>query len=307
MCKQSADLGCSDGMLDFGGNNFSFFPSIGLKLTGACRLNCPFCCEPDRKQTVYDVNKFIKITKVLSELGAKRLCFTGGDPLLYPNIDQLLKHTKMLGFYNLLLTGDGTLLNKNHNKLFPYLDAVRFSIHAMESQHDKIVKQTGAFSDMEKALDILTEKKVPCFVTTVVSPLSFDSILDVAEWCIYKKIKTYFLFGLMRSGKGADFIEKVGEVPEADISKLICKLKQKYTDTQLEIIHYDYKKNAECILIYGDGKVVIDPYPTPPLFQLEIGNILFDTPAEIIHRFKQDPENHKGHYEHLKRYYKEMI
>ena len=306
MKEKSTDLTCSAGLFDIDGEKFDFFPSVGLKLTGACKNSCPFCCEPNREQTVYGIDNFITITKVLHQLGTTRLCFTGGEPLLYPNIDRLMKHTKTLGFYNLLLTGDGTLLQKNYNKLLPSLDAIRFTIHAVGTRHDEIVGHRGAFNEMEKALDALTKGKVPCFVTTVVTRLNFDFILDIANWCFDKKVQKFFLFGLMRSGKGEAFIDEHGEVLEADFSQIIADLKQMYSPEQLTIIVYEYRKNAECILIYGDGRVVIDPYPVPPSFQLEIGNILSDTPSEILDRFNQDPENYKGHYDHLRRYNREL-
>ena len=174
----------------------------------------------------------------------------------------------------------------------------------MDSQHDEIVGYPGSFSATEEAIDILTKEKIPCFVTTVVTPLNIDSILDIAEWCLYKNVKKYFLFGLMRSGLGESFIKEHGEVSPADISEVIAELKHRYSCEQIEIIYYEYSNNAECILIYGDGRVVIDPYPNSQSFQLEIGNILSDTPAEILDRFLVDPKNYEGYCKHLNMYNK---
>src|SRR4030042_3261878 len=89
---------------NYAGKKFPFFPSIGLKLIGACRFQCPFCCEPDRNQSLSPLKNFITITNLLHQFGTQRLCFTGGDPLLYPDISPLLKHTYSLGFFNFLLT-----------------------------------------------------------------------------------------------------------------------------------------------------------------------------------------------------------
>ena len=306
MKEKSVGLICSDGLFNFNGKKFNFFPSVGLKVTGACNNSCPFCCEPNRKQSVYAIDNFIRITKILRQLGTMRLCFTGGEPLLYPNIDRLMKHTKTLGFYNLLLTGDGALLMKKYNELLPSIDAIRFSIHAVGTQHDEIVGQPGAFYEMEKALDALTKEKVPCFVTTVVTRLNLGLISEIASWCFNKKVQTFFLFGLMRSGKGWAFIDKHGEVLEAELYEITAELERKYSPDQLKIIVYEYNKNAECILIYGDGRVVIDPYPVLPSFQLEIGNIISNTPSEILDRFNKDPENYSGHYDHLKKWNKDL-
>ena len=292
-----------DKMLWLNGTYLSFFPSIALKLTGSCRMDCPFCCEPNRQQVIYKVDNFIKITDILIRLGTKRLCLTGGEPLLYQDLLNLVKYTNSLGFFNLLLTGDGELLGKRYKEFVPYLNAVRFSIHGIGSMHDQIVQQIGAFEEMEKTIKSLTEERLACYVTTVVTSMNFESLPELAEFCVKNNIKTYFLFGMMRSGRGNEYLKKNREVTKEEIAKMIVYLENKYQQNTLELIYYDYKNKAECILIYGNGRVVIDPYPFKPNFQLEIGNILTETSDIIIERFNKDPENSHGHSEHLSRYY----
>ena len=299
-----AKLGSSYRVFNFDGKKVSFFPSVGLKLTGACRFSCPFCCEPNRIQDLATIEDFVSITKILRQAGTHRLCLTGGEPLLYPNICQLLKHTKSLGFYNLLLAADGALLKEKHNDILSFLNSVLFSVHAVGSQHDEIVGYAGSFRDTEEMIDILIKEEIPCFVTTVVTPLNIDSILDIAEWCLRKSVKKYFLFGLMRSGLGESFMNEYGEVSPADISDIVDELKRRYSREKIEIIYYDYSNNAECVLIYGDGRVVIDPYPDSPSYQLEIGNVFSDAPAKILDRFLADPKNYEGYCMHLNMYNK---
>jgi len=176
----------------------------------------------------------------------------------------------------------------------------------MHSQHDEIVGYPGSFIFTEEAIDILNKEEIPSFVTTVVTPLNIESLSDIAEWCLYRNVKKYFLFGLMRSGLGESFIKEHGEVSAVEISEVVAELKRRYSREQMEIIYYPYRENAECILIYGDGRVVIDPYPDSESFQLEIGNILSDTPAEILDRFFQDLKNYEGYCNHLNMYNKAL-
>jgi len=286
-------------MFEFAGKTKTFFPSVGLKLTGQCRLGCPFCCEPDREQEVFPVENFFKITDTLQKMGTERLCFTGGDPLLYDGLVPLLKHTKSLGFYNLLLTSDGNLLKEKYRDIIPFVNAVRFSIHSTGSKHDEIVKSLDAFSSIEEMVDVLAASNVPSHVTTVVSKINRDAIFDIAEWCHSRGIVQYYLFGLMKSGRGKSFVDAAGEVSSKDIAGIVKELESKYSSDRLKIAYYDYHKKAECILIYGDGRVVIDPYPVPPSYQVGIGNILSDTPSMILDNFSKDPENVKGYNAHL--------
>jgi MoaA/NifB/PqqE/SkfB family radical SAM enzyme len=286
-------------VFEYEGKRQLFFPSVGLKLTGACRLKCPFCCEPDREQSVYALEKFVAITNVLHEVGTKRLCFTGGEPLMYPWLQQILMHTYELGFHNLLLTSDGGLLKQKYNKILPFVHAVRFSVHATAEKHDGIVGEVGAFFAIDEMIDLLTSKGCNCYVTTVVSKDNFGELLNVAEWCFSKGVKQLYLFGLMKSGRGIEYINITGEVPAHEISEAVEMLQARFDQTQMEIVYYDYQKNSECVLIYGDGRMVIDPYPKAPTFQADIGNILTQNPSEIMSNFNQDPENLKGYSAHL--------
>jgi MoaA/NifB/PqqE/SkfB family radical SAM enzyme len=226
---------------------------------------------------------------------------------LYPGIGQILDHSKSLGFYNLLLTTNGSLLKQKYKEVSPFINSVRFSIHGMNSKHDEIVGHPGAFDETAHAIDFLIASNIPCFVTTVVTTLNVSDINNIAEWSFSKGVTSYYLFALMKSGSGKRFIESNGEVAPEQINKIHSELKTKYSSNGMDIVYYDYTNNAECILIYGDGKIVIDPYPKSTTFQLEIGNIFTDTQEKIIERFLKDKENLNGHRLHINKHNKKFM
>jgi MoaA/NifB/PqqE/SkfB family radical SAM enzyme len=273
-----------DGSFISKGKNFTFFPSIGLKLTGACRLACPFCCEPNRSQQIFPLNNFRTITNSLFHFGTRKLCLTGGDPLLYPDLIQLLKYSNSLGFENVLLTSDGELFQNKASEIIPFVNAVRFSVHELNSKHDELVGRPGVFKAIEESINILNNNNIPSYITTVLSTLTKDSILDIAEWCFKNKVKRYYLFGILKSGNGNQFISQHGELSNDSIP---------------EMIYDEYKNSADCVLVYGDGRVVIDPYPHNDSFQLEIGNLFSDDRVAILNNFNKDPINFQGHCKHL--------
>ena len=100
----------------------------------------------------------------------------------------------------------------------------------------------------------------------------------------------------MKSGRGSSFAKTGGTVAKNELEKIHKDLRGKYSE---RVALYKYTNNAECILVYGDGRVMIDPYPTAPNHQLNIGNILSDAPDKIISNFLKDPENYKGYCRHL--------
>jgi MoaA/NifB/PqqE/SkfB family radical SAM enzyme len=275
------------------------FPTIGLKLTGACQLNCGFCCEPDRNQEIYPVKNFKKIITILKDnFGIKRICFTGGDPILYPDIDNILNFTKNSGIYVLLLTSNGRLLIDNKHLIFPHVDAIRFSIHGIDAKHDEAVKRIGAFTEISNAMSETAKAGIQLMATTVVTKRNINQLKDIAKLIFKMGASHFYLFGLMKSGNGDEYIKIHGDPSFEDIDLIRNELAVEYKD-KMEIIFYDYKNKAECILVYGDGRIVIDPCPSGENFQQKIGNIFLDDQEKILFNFNKDPDNSIGYSKHF--------
>ena len=122
------------------------------------------------------------------------------------------------------------------------------------------------------------------------------------EWCFANGVDKYFIFGLMKSGLGDNYIKKYGNVTEAEVQKKINDFNCSHPSKKMKVIYYDYLKNAECILVYGDGRVIIDPCIESATFQFELGNILTNTREQIIGRFRENPNNYPGYCEHLNKH-----
>lgn len=286
-------------MFEYQGVNTDFFPSVGLKLTGECRLQCPFCCEPNRTQSTYSIHEFMHIVNILHDHGTQRLCLTGGDPLLYPDLLSFVKYSHELGMKNLLLTSDGKLLKTVYHELLPYISAIRFSVHDIGRSHNEIVQSNYAFESIEDMMNILKGNEFPYYITTVITKYNQHKLADIARWCYDHGVDHWYLFGLMRSGKGKKFIEFNGDVDNDLVINSISEIKSEFKN-KMKIVHYDYQKSGECILIYGDGRVVIDPYPDHPTYQKEIGNILKDSISDIVEELKKDNDSYSGYCAHLK-------
>lgn len=281
-------------------NYQGLFPHIGLKVTGDCKYNCPFCCEPNRSQEVYRIDNFKKILDIARNMyGTESVCLTGGDPLLYPQISTVLEHINKLKIESVLLTANGKLFTELYDTIITHLDAVRFSVHGIKKEHDSVVHSAESFANIENALILLKGTKVKRYITTVITAQSINSIPKILKWAAEHGVTKYFLFNLMKSGKGAQFIDNGGGVDNDAVSEMINKIKGIASNSEVEIILYEYKKNAECILIYGNGDIYIDPYPSPPSYQMHIGNVLNDNIEKIKNVFLSDPENTLGYSEHL--------
>jgi MoaA/NifB/PqqE/SkfB family radical SAM enzyme len=97
-------------LLTHGGPGF-----VQIALTNACNAQCRFCSfsqlEP-RERVMADPERLLRGLHALAAAGVRYVVFTGGEPLLYPHLKDVLTEARDLGIHNLLCT-NGLLLNRD--------------------------------------------------------------------------------------------------------------------------------------------------------------------------------------------------
>ena len=91
------------------------------ELTYACPLQCPYCSNPlqlptSRKQEL-STEQWISVMQQARQLGAVQLGFSGGEPLVRPDLEVLVEEATRLGFYCNLITSAVGLTSKRLRKL----------------------------------------------------------------------------------------------------------------------------------------------------------------------------------------------
>jgi cyclic pyranopterin phosphate synthase len=93
--------------------------NLRVSVTQRCNLHCPYCHrEGEEKRANNSVTEMtpeeiVRIVKVAVRLGMKRVKITGGEPLLRPDILDIVKGiAKIQGLKDLSMTTNGTLLSK---------------------------------------------------------------------------------------------------------------------------------------------------------------------------------------------------
>lgn len=110
--------------------------------TNRCNLNCEFCsCGERTKNLELDFEKAKRIIDILSKLGTQAVSISGGgEPLLYPQIEELIKY--FVGFsIKVGLTTNGLLLDKINPEILNMVTWCRVS-------HDDNRKFEGDYPEM---------------------------------------------------------------------------------------------------------------------------------------------------------------
>lgn len=201
---------------------FQYNDKIRIKLTEKCNLSCPFCHSEGTKKTedvsLSDKN-FVNWLKKLRKLYSK-VHLTGGEPTLYDNLPALCKRLKSFG-YEIFLTTNLLLLNKNLFDSIPYISKINISFHTLNPLYFK-----SFISNKNKAgdyLKIIEEnilklnskiKNLSINVNTVVSSDSRQGLKKilyfcqknnillklVPDWRYYQKSRKYILYFLKKEG-----------------------------------------------------------------------------------------------------------
>ena len=123
---------------------------IVMEITTKCNLNCR-CCNLDKSNPINVEFKIVKnIIDECKTLGIRAVRFTGGEPLLNPDLEKMLSYAKRNGFYVLLNT-NATLLNSHLLKILEKnVDNVLISLQGYNQTSER--RLTNSHVDFNKKL-----------------------------------------------------------------------------------------------------------------------------------------------------------
>ena len=110
------------------------FRKIYLEISNICNLKCSFCPGTSRERRIMSGNEFSALVPKLRPWTDFLYLHLMGEPLLHPELEQLLR---LAGEYRfrVILTTNGTLLKQRQDVLLsaPALHKVNISLHSFEA------------------------------------------------------------------------------------------------------------------------------------------------------------------------------
>lgn len=155
------------------------------ELTYACPLQCPYCSNPldfanykDEMSTA----DWIKVLREARAMGATQLGFSGGEPLVRQDLEELIAEARQLGFYTNLITS-GIGLNKDLITSFKAagLDHIQISFQSSEEAQNNFIAGTDSYQHkMEMAREV-KEQGYPMVLCFVLHRMNIDQTAKVLE------------------------------------------------------------------------------------------------------------------------------
>jgi MoaA/NifB/PqqE/SkfB family radical SAM enzyme len=162
-------------------------------VTSACNCRCRICNIWKKKPNANELTAR-EIFRMLDE--AKRLNFVayvawGGEPLLRPDIVDILSHAHHLGFYTSIIT-NGTLLKGKAEEIAKVVDLTWVSLDYDSEYHSEIRGFAGNFG---KTMEGIRELKLAggrVAVNCVLSRLNIDAVGKMGELAKKHQLKLSF-------------------------------------------------------------------------------------------------------------------
>jgi radical SAM protein with 4Fe4S-binding SPASM domain len=182
-----------------------------LELSYACNVACKFCYNawrsPARERyptsRVLPKSSFFSIVDKLKTWGVNDLGFSGGEPLLNPDIFEIAEYAKENGFQNTLLT-NGMLVEEHAKEIADNFSLVQISLHGTEHVHDDLTETSGSFNRALMGRTALMEYDVAVSSVVVVNRKNLGVLEDTIALAAGLDMNSVLVTRFLPSGKGLE-------------------------------------------------------------------------------------------------------
>ncbi|MEF8873157.1 MAG: GTP 3',8-cyclase MoaA [Candidatus Thermoplasmatota archaeon] len=161
--------------------------NIRLALTQRCNLGCFYCHregEEKKLETKLDLREVRKIVKTASDLGMHKVKFSGGEPLLHPDIEEIIEFSSEY-MEDVSLTTNGVLLKSEAKGLKEEgLDRVNVSLDTVDPKTYQKITGKRKLSDVKEGIRRAVEVGLfPVKVNMLLMRgLNHEEVWDMVDW-----------------------------------------------------------------------------------------------------------------------------
>lgn len=239
-----------------------------IEITNCCNMKCKHCMNwsnDEDKNEGFTRENILKLINELHQNKTEKIYISGGEPLLYPYVDDAIIYANSLGVKVTLAT-NGLKVPEHLEAIKKGVQLVSISLDGIGKTHDKFRGVDGAYDNCIKVLDLLRENNVK---TKISSMIWKDNVDEIEDMIILAKnhgvSKINFAFLIPEGRAKSDDTIKIPVHMYKEIVNKMEKLIKKYAQKDFEIrfrrTNTLDKNSLDCfggtnlIHIAADGKV----------------------------------------------------
>lgn len=150
------------------------------ELTYRCPLRCPYCSNPldyKARKGELTTEDWRRVLREAEDLGVLQVTFTGGEPLLRTDLEELVTEAARLKLYSTLITSAVPLRRERLERLAQAgLDAVQISVQDTDPEAADRLAGTGCFAQKIEAARWVKELDLPLTLNVVLHRQNLDHV-----------------------------------------------------------------------------------------------------------------------------------
>ncbi|MBU2580643.1 MAG: pyrroloquinoline quinone biosynthesis protein PqqE [Alphaproteobacteria bacterium] len=158
-----------------------------VELTYKCPLKCPWCSNPvdfDRYRNELSTEEWKDLLREGRRLGSLQLGFTGGEPTLRKDLEELVDEANRLGYYtNLITSGVGLSPQRVRDLKRAGLKQVQLSLQSCDSELSEMLVGLDVFAHKIEIARTIKAEGFPMVMNVPVSRYNIDqteALIDLA-------------------------------------------------------------------------------------------------------------------------------
>jgi pyrroloquinoline quinone biosynthesis protein E len=158
------------------------------EITYRCPLHCVFCYNPlnyagNKKELSTDQWK--EVLRQARKLGAAQLGFSGGEPLVRDDLEELIGEAHQLGFYTNLITSGIGLTEERIAKMKELgLDHIQLSFQDSTKEMNDFLSSTKTFELKSRVAKLIKKYDYPMVLNVVLHRFNLDHIGRIIEMAV---------------------------------------------------------------------------------------------------------------------------
>jgi len=253
-----------------------------------CNFHCQHCDitglrDNKKKKRFFTPNDVKELSRQADEMGLAHIVITGGEPLVFPDFDDIVKAIDPLKFYITSDTNGWFLDEKKTNHLKNIgVDKIQLSLDSLSAtEHDEFRHKPGSYERCMRAIDAALDTGLNIIIQTVVTKQRIRSqeFIEFLEFLNGKGIGVFVTY----AKPVGEWEGKYDVLIDKDDMDYLRKLEKKYN--VFTHLTPSYGLNLGCIAVkrmvsitkYGD--VMPCPY-----IHVSLGNFFKEPLKDIIER-----------------------
>lgn len=258
--------------------------NVDWQLTSKCNRKCPYCFGPADIDDL-PLSDTKSIVDILEKSGAKQIGLTGGEPLLYPYISELIDYIFSKGIHIYLSS------NCDYYRDFASVIKEKVSIlgvpfdGASATTHDTI-RGAGSFENVSYAISDISRS--PCYtklkIGTVLLKYNTNELADIEKMLSPHRAKILYwkIYELIAYLRNRATVEELQTPYISNYNKL-----GQYIGSEKIIFDTIAERNRSYFFINPNGDIFIPCLNHHESIEKTIGNVLGDNMENIVQSFNE--------------------